>query len=119
MHQKKGWTAIGFWDRTGDNRGNSNSNFIVEGTYSFEDMCHLAEQAFPAIWKRIGNVTLHSTNCPDIQGFVIKKELVEDRDVLVRSILRIKLHGYDVDTESAEKAVESIAKILGIQIRRP
>jgi hypothetical protein len=56
LHQKDGWTAIGFWDRTGDSRGNSNSNFMVQGTYTFEEMCKLAAEAYPALWKRIGAV---------------------------------------------------------------
>jgi hypothetical protein len=57
LTQKDGWTAIGFWDRTGDDRGNSNSNFIVEGTYTFDEMVKLAQEAYPLIWKRIRNVT--------------------------------------------------------------
>lgn len=57
LHQKDGWTAIGFWDRTGDARGNSNSNFIVRGTYTFDEMCKLAEEQYPELWKRIGKVT--------------------------------------------------------------
>lgn len=57
LTQKDGWTAIGFWDRTGDDRGNSNSNFIVEGTYNFDEMVKLAQEAYPLIWKRIKNVT--------------------------------------------------------------
>lgn len=57
LHQKDGWTAIGFWDRTGDERGNSNSNFVVRGTYSFDEMCKLAQEQWPELWKRIGRVT--------------------------------------------------------------
>lgn len=57
LHQKDGWTAIGFWDCTGDSRGNSNSNFIVAGTYTFEEMCKLAAEQYPELWKRIGRVT--------------------------------------------------------------
>jgi hypothetical protein len=56
LHQKDGWTAIGFWDRTGDSRGNSNSNFIVRGTYTFDEMCKLAQEQYPELWKRIGTV---------------------------------------------------------------
>lgn len=57
LHHKDGWTAIGFWDRTGDMRGNSNSNFIVRGTYTFDEMCKLAEEQYPELWKRFGTVT--------------------------------------------------------------
>lgn len=121
LHQKDGWTAIGFWDRTGDTRGNSNSNFLVEGTYTFEEMCQLAQEAFPAIWHRIGSVRHHSTNAPDIQGFVIKR--VNDETV------EIKLHGHDVaylshdsdgwaGIEKAEDIVTTIAEILKISVRK-
>jgi hypothetical protein len=57
LHQKDGWTAIGFWDRTGDSRSNSNSNFLVRGTYTFDEMCKLAQDQYPELWKRIGTVT--------------------------------------------------------------
>ena len=121
LHQKEGWTAIGFWDRTGDDRGNSNSNFIVQGTYTFEEMCQLAQEAYPALWKRIGGVRHASTNAPDIQGFWIRR--VTDETV------EIKLHGHDVTTlthdsdgwggiEKAEEIVTSIANILKIQVRK-
>ncbi len=121
LHQKKGWTAIGFWDRTGDTRGNSNSNFMVEGTFTFDEMCALAKEAFPGIWKRIGNVTLHSTNAPDIQGFHIKR--VDDEHV------EIKLHGHAIVSLShdsdgwdgignAEDIVIRIAGILNIKVTK-
>lgn len=121
LHQKNGWTAISFWDRTGDSRGNSNSNFFVEGTYSFDEMCKLAQDAYPALWKRIGGVRLHSTNAPDIQGFHIKR--VNDETV------EIKLHGHDVTNlshdsdgwdgiEKAERIVTTIAGILNIGVTK-
>lgn len=57
LTQKDGWTAIGFWDRSGDARGNSNSNFLIHGTYTFDEMCKLAAEQYPELWKRIGKVT--------------------------------------------------------------
>ena len=119
LHQKEGWTAIGFWDRTGDDRGNSNCNFIVEGTYTFDEMCKLAQEAYPSLWKRIGSVRHHSTVAPDIQGFHIKR--VDDEHV------EIKLHGHDVVSLShdsdgwdgignAESIVTIIAGILKIPV---
>jgi hypothetical protein len=121
LHQKNGWTAIGFWDRTGDSRGNSNSNFLVNGTYTFDEMCKLAQEAYPALWKRIGSVRHSGTNCPDIQGFWIRR--VDDEHV------EIKLHGHDVASlshdsdgwdgiEKAEGIVTSIAGILSIPVRK-
>lgn len=58
LTQMGGWTAIGFWDRTGDSRGNSNSNFIVRGEFSFDQMCQLAQAQYPELWKRFGTVRL-------------------------------------------------------------
>jgi|SRR5271157_5915254 len=122
LHQKDGWTAIGFWDRTGDDRGNSNSNFIVQGTFSYDEMVAMAQEAYPLIWKRVGrSVTHHSTNAPDIQGFIIER--VDDEHV------EIKLHGHHVYSLShdsdgwdgigtAEVIVGNIAGILGIQVRK-
>lgn len=121
LHQKEGWTAIGFWDCTGDSRSGSNSNFIVHGTYTFEEMCQLAAEAYPALWKRFGKVTLHGTNCPEIQGFVVKR--VNDET------FEIVLHGYPVTTlshdsdgwagiETVQSAVETIAKILNLPFRK-
>jgi hypothetical protein len=57
LHQKDGWTAIGFWDRTGDSRPGSNSAFMVRGTFTFDEICRLAAAQFPTVWHRIGNVS--------------------------------------------------------------
>lgn len=53
LTQVDGWTVIAFWDRSGDGRLNSNSAFLAEGDHSFEQMCTLARERFPATWKRI------------------------------------------------------------------
>jgi hypothetical protein len=58
LTQKDGWTALSFWDRTGDTRGNSNSNFFFEGTYTFEQMVELAKEHFPEIMNRVGTLRL-------------------------------------------------------------
>lgn len=36
IHHKDGWTAVGYWDRTGDDRYGSNSNFVADGTFTVE-----------------------------------------------------------------------------------
>lgn len=46
------WTVMSFWDRSGDKRHQSNSNFIYRGKCSFDEMCALAKLEFPDIWKR-------------------------------------------------------------------
>jgi hypothetical protein len=58
LTQKDGWTALSFWDRTGDTRGNSNSNFFFEGIYTFEQMVELSKQYFPEIMNRVGTLRL-------------------------------------------------------------
>ena len=58
LHKKDGWTAIAFWDRTFDSRGNSNSAFLAEGDFTFEEMLELAKKYFPAQVKRIGKINL-------------------------------------------------------------
>jgi len=48
-----GWTILSFWDRSGDHRGNSSSNFIMRGVYEFENALELANKAFPKVFTRI------------------------------------------------------------------
>lgn len=63
----EGWTILAFWDCSGDPRGGSNSNFLAEGTYSFEEMKLLAEKHFPSVWGRIMKtfeVTLNGGEAP-------------------------------------------------------
>lgn len=52
LHHHEGWTALAFWDRTGDKRGNSNSVFILRGTHDFEAALTLARQHFPELFER-------------------------------------------------------------------
>lgn len=52
LHHKDGWTALSFWDYSGDNRGNSNSNFFFEGEHSFEDAVRLMKENYPKIGAR-------------------------------------------------------------------
>lgn len=52
IHYKNGWTAISFWDRSGDSRWNSNTSFIAEGIFSFNEMIEIAKDGFPNICKR-------------------------------------------------------------------
>jgi hypothetical protein len=52
LHHKDGWTALSFWDRSVDRRGRCNSNFLAEGTHSFEKMLNLAGEHFPSVVAR-------------------------------------------------------------------
>lgn len=54
----KRWTVLAFWDRSGDKRGHSNSNFLAvspegRGFFTFEQMVELAELHFPTLMERL------------------------------------------------------------------
>ncbi len=53
MFWGRGWTFLSFWDRSGDSRPNSNSTFLFEGEYSFEEAVELAKEIFPTRWSII------------------------------------------------------------------
>jgi hypothetical protein len=52
LHHKDGWTALSFWDRSGDSRGNSNSNFFFDATLTFEEALAAARERFPDLFAR-------------------------------------------------------------------
>lgn len=52
LHHKDGWTALAFWDRTGDRRSGSNSVFLEQGVLTFEEILKIAEKQFSEITKR-------------------------------------------------------------------
>jgi hypothetical protein len=52
IHHKDGWTAIAFFDRTGDPRGASNSVFLIEATVNFEEGVELARASWPQLFER-------------------------------------------------------------------
>lgn len=49
---KKGWTALSFWDRTGDSRGASNSTFLINRPVDFKEGIELAQASWPQLFKR-------------------------------------------------------------------
>lgn len=49
----EGWTVLSFWDRSGDRRPGSNTNFILKGTFSFEEALNYSKDIFPNIFSRI------------------------------------------------------------------
>jgi hypothetical protein len=53
LHHRAGWTAIAFWDRTGDARYASSATLIVEGEHGTAAMLALFAERFPAVWARI------------------------------------------------------------------
>lgn len=48
----EGWTIVSFWDRSGDKRGKSNSNFLLPGTLGQQEALAAARAAFPALFAR-------------------------------------------------------------------
>ncbi len=52
IHHKSGWTLISWWDRTVDTRGNSNSAFMAEGNYRFDEMVNYLEALWPEVHNR-------------------------------------------------------------------
>jgi hypothetical protein len=48
----QGWTAVGFWDSSGDTRPGSDSNFFMKGTLDFEDAMEEASRAFDPVIAR-------------------------------------------------------------------
>jgi hypothetical protein len=52
LHHVDGWTVFSFWDRSVDERGACNSNFVARGTHAYPIMCAIAEAQFLDVWKR-------------------------------------------------------------------
>ncbi len=53
LHHRGGWTALSFWDRSGDQRHGSSSTLVARGEFTAAEMAALFERAFPAVWRRI------------------------------------------------------------------
>lgn len=53
LTHKDGWTAIGAWDRTADQRRGSVSVFVAEGEHDESTMRGFAASYFPAVYSRI------------------------------------------------------------------
>ena len=52
MHQKEGWTAMAFWDKSIDSRTGSNSVFFYEDLLYFDEMIREFKEHFPEIFNR-------------------------------------------------------------------
>lgn len=50
---RNGWTAIGWWDRSVDSRGNSHSTFVFEGVLTTDDALARARDLFPEVFDRL------------------------------------------------------------------
>jgi hypothetical protein len=54
VSRKSGWTAISFWDRSGDDRPGSNSAFLIALDISDKELLSLAAAQWPDIFSRAG-----------------------------------------------------------------
>lgn len=54
LHHLGGWTALAFWDRSVDERGNSNSVFLARAILTEDEILAAARAAYPRIWARFG-----------------------------------------------------------------
>lgn len=52
LTQRGGWSALAFWDRSGDARPGSNTAFLVRGTLPFDQIVRVARHRWPQIWAR-------------------------------------------------------------------
>lgn len=52
LHHLGGWTALAWWDQTGDRRDGSNSVLLAEGVWTTEDMLAFGREHFPAQMAR-------------------------------------------------------------------
>lgn len=52
LHHRDGWTALAFWDRSGDSRGNSNSVFLFDTELTFEGALVAARKNYPDLFER-------------------------------------------------------------------
>jgi hypothetical protein len=53
LHHRSGWTALSFWDRSVDKRGNCNSTYFAEGTFTFDEMVAMAKERFAYRWNKM------------------------------------------------------------------
>lgn len=49
------WTALSFWDRTGDPRFGSSSTVLCRGTWPCEEVLRRFRERLPTIWARVTN----------------------------------------------------------------
>jgi hypothetical protein len=53
MHQKDGWTAIAWWDRSADKRAASCSALVFDEIISFERGVEIGREQFPWVFARM------------------------------------------------------------------
>jgi hypothetical protein len=61
-----GWTAVSFWDNSGDSRGASNSAFVVHADITGEELLKLAREQWPEVFNRPSFPLKAELYCDDI-----------------------------------------------------
>jgi len=52
LRMRDGWTALSWWDRSGDMRPGSNTTLAAEGAFTFKQMLEILQMKFPHIHER-------------------------------------------------------------------
>lgn len=66
-YSENGWTAIAFWDRSGDSRPGSNSVFFVHADVTMTELLAMARAQWPALFSRFPRIVLGSAPNADYQ----------------------------------------------------
>lgn len=66
IHHRDGWTALAFWDRTGDERDNSNSVVLAEGTHNFATMVAIMRKHLPWLAERLTFELVEAAVLPEV-----------------------------------------------------
>lgn len=51
-HHKAGWSAVAFWDQSGDDRGGSCTVFLVNAEATRDEILAAARTQWPEVWNR-------------------------------------------------------------------
>jgi hypothetical protein len=54
LHQRGGWTAVSWEDRSADKRPQSNIIFAYPAVMNYDEIILASRKSFPHIWERIG-----------------------------------------------------------------
>lgn len=87
LHVRKDWTAIAFWDRSVDKRGNCMSAFFLRGIHQWNDAIQIAKHHFPSVWERFPwEVRLVQNGIFTVPDALTMEEKAADYARLVKSL---------------------------------
>ena len=113
LHQKGDWTCIAFWDRSGDERHGSNSNFFVRGELTFEEVVRITQTHFPELWKRFPFEVI----CVYDNGHTVPETMTLEEKAAdyARVVTSLKLITADRDRLKQKVADLEADRILGVK----